>query len=156
MNTRPNNPNLSPLIQIVTKLKPLLDRIAFVGGCVTGLLVSDPAAAPIRPTVDVDAIVEIASYTQFRELESELSLLGFRNETALICRWFTSELILDLMPTDPSILGFSNPWYGPAFQNAQTTEIGGCTIRVISCALFPRHKAGGFSRTWPARLSNEP
>jgi hypothetical protein len=84
-------------MQIVMKLRPLLDRIAFVGGCVTGLLVSDPAAASVRPTVDVDAIVEIASYDQFRELENELSLLGFRNETALICRWFTGELILSVI-----------------------------------------------------------
>ena len=144
MNTRPNNPNLAPLIQIVAKLKPLLDRIAFVGGCVTGLLVSDPAAASVRPTVDVDAIIEIASYEQFRELENELSLLGFRNEAALICRWFTGELILDLMPIDPSILGFSNPWYGPAFKNAQTTEIGEYTIRVITAPYFLATKLEAF------------
>ena len=28
----------------------------FVGGCATGLLVTDEAAAEIRPTFDVDAI----------------------------------------------------------------------------------------------------
>lgn len=144
MNTRPNNPNLAPLIHAVTKLEPLLNRIVFVGGCVTGLLVSDPAAASVRPTVDVDAIVEIASYDQFRELENELSRLGFRNETALICRWFTGELILDIMPVDASILGFSNPWYGLAFKNAQTTEIGEHTFRVITAPYFLATKLEAF------------
>jgi hypothetical protein len=51
------NPNLRQLIACADKLQPLLERIAFVGGCVTGLLISDPAAAPVRPTLDVDVIV---------------------------------------------------------------------------------------------------
>ena len=62
MIIRPDNPNLALLLGAAERLAPLLDQIAFVGGCATGLLLSDPAAAPARPTLDVDAIVEIASY----------------------------------------------------------------------------------------------
>ncbi len=35
------------------KLEPGLDQMAFVGGSVTGLLLTDPAAAAVRPTLDV-------------------------------------------------------------------------------------------------------
>ena len=45
----------------VEKLAPLLDRIVFVGGCATGLLITDPAAAPVRATVDVDVIVHLVN-----------------------------------------------------------------------------------------------
>ncbi len=39
----------------------LADEMVFLGGCVTGLLVTDPAAPPFRATDDVDAIVQIFS-----------------------------------------------------------------------------------------------
>jgi hypothetical protein len=32
--------------------------MVFVGGCATGMLLTDPAASPVRATFDVDVIVE--------------------------------------------------------------------------------------------------
>ena len=52
MNDSPGNPNFAHLLNAARKLQPLLDELVFVGGCVTGLLVTDPAAAPVRPTRD--------------------------------------------------------------------------------------------------------
>ena len=82
MNVPLPNPNLAQLVAAAERLKPLLDQIAFVGGCVTGLLLTDPAAAPVRPTFDVDAIVEIGSYAEFTLLEARLRDLGFRESQA--------------------------------------------------------------------------
>jgi hypothetical protein len=86
----PRNPNAVLLLSAVEKLVPLLDRIVFVGGCAAGLLINDPAAAPVRPTVDVDAIVEITSYMELMALENHLRKLGFEQppvEGAPLCRW---------------------------------------------------------------------
>ena len=133
------NPNLARLTEAAKKLAPLLDQIAFVGGCVTGLLLTDPAAAPVRPTLDVDAIVAVASYEEFITLEARLRALGFRQpptEGAPICRWVNGELILDLMPTDSTILGFSNVWYAAALENAQRIRIGDLEIRLIRAPYF--------------------
>ena len=113
MNLPPPTPNLARLADAAKKLAPLLDQIAFVGGCVTELLLSDPAAAPVRPTLDVDAIIAIASYAEFTLLENRMRELGFREshaEGAPICRWLFGDLILDLMPTDSKIPGFGNHW----------------------------------------------
>jgi predicted nucleotidyltransferase len=147
MNSPISNPNLARLADAAKKLAPLLDRIAFVGGCVTGLLLTDPAAAPVRPTLDVDAIVAIASYAQFTELESRLRNLGFRQpptEGSPICRWLNEDLILDLMPTDRLILGFSNIWYGPALEHAQRVRIQGTEIRLITAPYFVATKLEAF------------
>jgi predicted nucleotidyltransferase len=141
------NPNLVQLIAAAEKLRPLLDQIAFVGGCVTGLLLTDPAAAPVRPTLDVDAIVGIASYAEFTLLENRLRELGFREshaEGAPICRWLNGNLILDLMPTDASILGFGNRWYGPALESAQRMNISAREIRVITAPYFLATKLEAF------------
>jgi predicted nucleotidyltransferase len=147
VNTLPRNPNLARLAGAAEKLTPLLDQIAFVGGCVTGLLLTDPAAAPVRPTLDVDAIVAISSYVEFRLLEDRLRDLGFHQpagEGVPICRWISGDLILDLMPTDPAILGFSNRWYRPALENAQKTKIGNHEIRVITAPYFLATKLEAF------------
>ncbi len=141
------NPNLALLATAAAKLAPLLDRIAFVGGCVTGLLLTDPAAAPVRPTLDVDAIVAIGSYVEPTLLENRLRDLGFHQphaEGALICRWISGDLILDLMPTDSSILGFSNRWYHPALENAQRTRMGEYEIRLITAPYFLATKLEAF------------
>jgi predicted nucleotidyltransferase len=147
VNIRSDNPNLAQLVAAATKLEPILDQIAFVGGCVAGLLLTDPAAAPVRPTLDVDAIVAIASYAEFTQWEKRLRELGFREshaEGAPICRWLHGDLILDLMPTDPSILGFSNRWYGPALENSPRTRIGEFEIRVITAPYFLATKLEAF------------
>jgi predicted nucleotidyltransferase len=147
LNIRSENPNLAQLVAAAAKLEPLLDQIAFVGGCVTGLLLTDPAAAPVRPTLDVDAIIAIASYAEYALLEHRLRELGFREshaEGAPICRWLSGDLILDLMPTDSSILGFGNPWYRPALENAQRTKIGEYEIRLITAPYFLATKLEAF------------
>ena len=77
------NPNLAQLLDAASKLQPLLDEIVFVGGCATGLLITDPASAPVRATLDVDAIVEAASYEDFavpRTTPAEPRLSSTSNE----------------------------------------------------------------------------
>jgi hypothetical protein len=61
------NHNLDMLVQTARLLEPLLDELVFVGGCTTTLLITDKAAADVRPTYDVDAIAEITSYAAYAE-----------------------------------------------------------------------------------------
>lgn len=50
------NPNIQILEAAVARLGTMTEMMAFVGGCTTGLLLTDPAASPVRATVDVDVI----------------------------------------------------------------------------------------------------
>ena len=59
-----SNLNLEMLRIAVENLGKLADEMVFVGGCTTGLLITDEGAAEVRPTDDVDSIVEITSYGQ--------------------------------------------------------------------------------------------
>jgi hypothetical protein len=144
---RSENPNLAQLADAAAKLRSLLDQIAFLGGCATGLLITDVAAAPVRATIDVDAIIEVTSYAEFAALEQQLRELGFHQpmtEGSPICRWISGDLILDLMPTDPSILGFSNRWYGPALKHFQMVKIGNYEIRLVTAPYFLATKLEAF------------
>lgn len=135
------------LLLAVKALTPLLDQIAFVGGCATGLLVTDPAAPPVRATTDVDVIVQIATYTDFIELERQLERLGLirSNEPGdPICRWQAGAVKIDVMPTEPKVLGFSNKWYGPAIDNAATIEMRHMFFRLITAPYFLATKLEAF------------
>ena len=44
------NPNIEILEIAVSKLDDLVTRLVFLGGCATGLLMTDEAAPPIRST----------------------------------------------------------------------------------------------------------
>jgi predicted nucleotidyltransferase len=146
VNTR-HNPNLAQLLELAEKLGDLCSRVVFVGGCVIDLLITDPASAPVRPTLDIDAIVAVSSYPEFTLLEDRLRALGFEQphvEGTPICRWRAGTLIFDLMPTNSSILGFSNTWYQPAFENSQRARIANFEISLITAPYFVATKLEAF------------
>lgn len=69
--------NLERLEQVARRLEPLLDELTRVGGSAVGLVISDPAADPPRPTEDVDFAVMAASNAELYLLEQRLRKLGF-------------------------------------------------------------------------------
>lgn len=142
------NPNLDLLELMAARLRPLLTEVVFVGGCTTGLLVTDPGAAPVRVTRDVDVIAEILSYADYAVFSERLHALGFEedmSEGAPLCRWRHGSLILDVMPLDATILGFSNRWYPEALRNATSVSLSnGLVLRVITAPYFLGTKLDAF------------
>ena len=143
------DPNIELLIQIAEALGDLRDNLVFVGGCATALLITDPAAAAVRVTEDVDAIVAIASKHEYHQLGKALHARGFsqqleRNDPPY--RWTFAGMQLDVMPTDEAVLGFSNPWYESAMQTAVTVTLRkGLSIRLVTAICFIATKLVAFS-----------
>jgi hypothetical protein len=145
---RPNDPNIEILQIAVEGLGPIADEVVFLGGCATGLLITDPAAPPIRETNDVDVIVEVASRHDYHRLADRLRQRGFREDSragAPICRWLYRRVAVDVMPTESAILGFSNRWYEGAMRCAIPTRLpGGTEIRLVTAPYFLATKLEAF------------
>jgi len=143
------NPNLQLLTDAAKLLEPILGELVFVGGCATALLITDNAAADVRPTFDVDAIAEITSYAAYAEFSERLRKLGFQEDTsdgAPLCRWHQQTTTLDVMPLDEKILGFSNTWYRPAMDHAEERELEkGLKIRLVAPVYFCASKLEAFA-----------
>ncbi|HEY6388623.1 MAG TPA: hypothetical protein VIX91_23340 [Candidatus Acidoferrum sp.] len=143
------NPNLELLTDAAKLLEPLLGELVFVGGCATALLITDNAAADVRPTFDVDAIAEITSYAEYDKFSERLKKLGFQEDTredAPLCRWRQKTTTLDVMPLNPTILGFSNSWYRPAMDYAEERELKkGLRIRLVTPVYFCASKLEAFA-----------
>jgi hypothetical protein len=113
------------------------------------LLITDKAAADVRPTFDVDAIAEITSYAAYAEFSERLRKLGFQEdatEGAPLCRWRQQTTTLDVMPLDERILGFSNTWYRPAMDHAEERELEkDLKIRLVAPVYFCASKLEAFA-----------
>ena len=137
------------LLSAARLLKPLLDELVFVGGCATGLLITDHAAASVRQTFDVDAIAEIVSYSAYVEFGDRLRQAGFAedaSEGAPVCRWKCGSVLLDIMPLDQTILGFSNRWYREAMNAAEALTLEpALRIRHITAPYFLATKLEAFN-----------
>jgi hypothetical protein len=140
--------NFDLLVEVANHLRPLLSEVVFLGGCTTELFVTDTGAAEVRPTVDVDVVVEITSQVEYWDFSERLRGLGFSEdirEGAPRCRWLINEKQLDVMPIDENILGYSNPWYAAAIESAHAETIApGLQIRLISAPYFIATKIVAF------------
>lgn len=141
------DPNRTRFETAVRLLAPLLDELVFVGGSTAGVFISDPAATTIRPTKDIDAIVDVASYAQYTALSDRLRALGFMEDTsedAPLCRWRNGTTIIDVLPTSERVLGFTNRWYPAAVATARTIRIAGHNARIVTPVLFVATKLEAF------------
>lgn len=133
---------LQGMIKVVAEAlgDDLLREVAFVGGCTTGLLITDVLTKEgIRFTDDIDLIVNVMGYSGWAELQNKLINKGFsiNPEDEVICRMRLGALKVDFMPDDTNILGFTNRWYKAALDSAQDYALtDGLTIRLLTSPYF--------------------
>ena len=107
--------NIEVIRKVAVGLQELRQRMVFVGGATLSLYADDPTADAVRPTSDIDLSVSLAGYGEWSVLQERLQELKFYPdpESKVICRFTYAGITIDVMPDDPNILGFTNPWYQP-------------------------------------------
>jgi predicted nucleotidyltransferase len=141
----PNDPNVQQLQLAAKALKDLCQSLVFVGGCVTGILITDETRPPVRATQDVDLIAELASKVDLYRLQDELRSLGFKEDPEVYCRWRFGNLKVDVMATEESVMNFTNRWYAEAVTTStEVTLPDGASIRQITAPYFIATKLEAF------------
>ena len=81
--------NTEMVIEAAARLGPLAKEVVFVGGATTGLFITDPLVADVRPTRDVDVIVEVSTRPDYYGFLERLREQGFHEvaDEPVICRW---------------------------------------------------------------------
>jgi len=143
-----NNPNLAILELVAQALGPVCESVIFVGGCATGLLLTQERPDRIRITEDVDIVAQALTVHDYHAIEKQVRARGFSNDMrpdAPICRWVYKNVTLDLMPTVKDILGFANRWYPLALQTSELVTLpSGMTIKLITAPVFIGTKLEAF------------
>jgi predicted nucleotidyltransferase len=117
--------NLVRIKGVHNALEELNETIAFIGGATVSLYADRPEQTDVRPTNDIDVLIEIGSYSEYVRIQEKLASIGFNvdPEAKVTCRYKYQNLIVDIMPTDETILGFTNKWYKEGFLNLTTYQI---------------------------------
>ena len=126
-------------IELLEQVAEWLDdagiQVVFTGGSTVPLYLGPVAAQEFRATRDVDCIVDASDYAAYTKRTSQLRELGIhesQEEGAPMCRFVREGLLIDVMPIDPEILGFSNPWYLGAWNHqARQSLPSGRTVAVF-------------------------
>ena len=142
------DPNVQNVELVAAALGDLCDELVLVGGCAASLLIDAPTTPPPRVTYDVDLIAAVAALHNYHALEHKFAQRGFHRDVspdAPICRWRIGEIEVDLMPTDETVLGFSNRWYPEAAASASRLNLpSGTTINLITAPAFLATKFDAF------------
>lgn len=126
----------------------LLSQVAFVGGCTTGLHLTDEfTKEKVRYTEDVDLIIHVLGYTGWHKFSEQVTARGFKIslEDEVNCRFRLGSLCVDFMPDDENVLGYSNQWYSDALATAQPYAMDkGVIIRLVTPSYFLATKFEAF------------
>jgi predicted nucleotidyltransferase len=145
-----NDPNVVLLEIVAHHLgEALREQVVFVGGAVAGLLITDPALPAIRPTEDVDLVVQATVLREYHAAEAALRMQGFVQDMEMhapICRWRIEAIAVDVMPMEERVLGFANRWYPLAISTAEYFALpSGLRIRLIQAPVFIATKLEAFA-----------
>ncbi len=138
--------NRTRIKAVARALDALNKKVVFVGGATISLYPERPVLE-VRPTDDVDVIIEILNYTDRTVLEEKLRAIGFSHgiESGVICRYRIQGIIVDIMPTNDSSVGFSNKWYPEGFKQAVDFAIDEtCSVKILSAPFFIATKLEAF------------
>lgn len=138
--------NILRIRAVSTALQELGNSVVFVGGATVSLY-ADRETEEVRPTDDVDILIELISYNDYAAIEKRLREKGFVNDidSKVICRYKIQGIIVDVMPTSDEILGFTNIWYSPGFANSITYQLTEETeIRILAPTYFLATKLEAF------------
>jgi len=138
--------NIERIKAVAYALDNLREKVVFVGGATISLY-PERQVFEVRPTDDVDVIIEILNYKDRTELEEKLRLIGFLDdiESGVVCRFKIHGITVDIMPTDDPSIGFSNKWYPAGFNYAVDYVIdNSCTVRILSAPYFIATKLEAF------------
>ncbi len=136
------------IAMVTRRLKRLQVPHAFLGGAVVSLLVDDPEMHQVRPTQDVDAIVQVITQAEYALLEERLRKDGFVNdmsEGAPICRYIVERCKVDVMPVSAAAIGMRSRWFQEALSSAALRPVGpGESAPIIRPAFFLATKLEAF------------
>lgn len=127
--------NIVRIKVLAQALSSIEHKIVFVGGAVVELYCDDSARAEVRPTDDIDIVIELQNLGSYTKLEETLRGIGFQNDifSGIICRYKYHDIVVDIMPNDEKILGFTNIWYKKGLEWSVLFEID----EELSISIFP-------------------
>jgi len=136
------------IIIVTRKLEELGERFALIGGCALPFVVDRAYVPTIRPTTDIDFVVEILTRLDYSKLEARLRALHFQHDArpgAPKCRWLVEGIQVDIISSSPEASELGSPWFVEGLESANSYELNeGLELNVIGPACLLATKIAAF------------
>lgn len=137
---------IDAIILIANALGSLNERVVYIGGAVVGLYVNNKGAPEVRPTKDIDIVIEIASLMDLEKFRKELAKrqIYVARDEEVICRFSYKNILLDVMATKAIGWAPANPWFKYGFDNPEIKNLGQVKIKIMSLPYYLAAKFAAF------------
>jgi len=117
--------NLGVVKKVAHVLGELNDHVAYVGGATVSIYADDPAADDVRPTKDVDIVLQVISFGELTALQQKLAKKGIYpdSKSNVACRFQYDDILIDVMSTKEVGWAPSDPWFEPGFKSLLSYEV---------------------------------
>ena len=136
----------------------LNEKIVFVGGAVVNLYADDPGAPEVRPTKDIDIVLEITSLLELENLRKKFAKRGIKvtKDEKIVCRFSYRNILLDVMSTKEVGWAPSNPWFSKGFNHLESYTLDNITINILPVAFYLASKFVAYTaRGTDPRISHD-
>jgi hypothetical protein len=135
---------------VAQALGDVKERCLLTGGASVPFYCTERQDEAPRATRDVDVVLHVRTRGDHQDVEVLLRQRGFRNDTrkgAPICRWILDDQIMvDVMPLDGAVLGFTNPWYAAGWDLAIPVQVTPtCAWRMLAPPFMLAAKAVAYA-----------
>lgn len=139
--------NIAMLQLVAESLGDMKKKVVFLGGTIIPFLLTRKVPLDLRPSRDVDFIVDFDSKEELYEFEDELWEQGFKRvSTGAVSKWKINDVSVDVLPAGP-VLDFNNKWCNEAMDHPRRANIGkGMVIDIMPAPCFLGVKLTGFYR----------
>jgi predicted nucleotidyltransferase len=139
--------NIDAVRRVAVALGELNQNVVYVGGAVVYLYIDNPAAEDVRPTKDVDFVIQIASPGKLEDLRILLYQKGFQQSTEdnVICRFRFHDIKVDVMSTQPVGWAPANPWFEGGFHKKLKKNLGEVEVNLLPLSYFLATKFSAFA-----------
>ncbi len=131
---------------IARALDDLNDLVVYVGGAVVGLYADDPGAPEVRPTKDIDIVLEIASAFALETIRQKLAERGihFAKDEKSLCRFTYQNILLDVMATKEIGWAPANPWFKDGLDQQEIRQLDDVKIKIMPVTYYLASKFVAF------------
>lgn len=138
--------SIAAIIKVAKALRNLNEKVVYAGGSVAALYADDPAAPEVRPTKDVDIILEITSEMELEKIRHQLAKHGINvaKDEKIICRFTYKKILIDVMSTQEIGWAPSNPWFKSGYDSSEIRQLENVRIRILPIAYYLASKFAAF------------
>lgn len=142
-----NRSHIIETIKTVAKaLGDLNERVIYVGGAVTGLYANDAGAPEVRPTKDIDIVLEIPSWAGLENIRQQLAErdIHFAPAEKVMCRFMYDTILIDVMSTQEVGWAPANPWFKGGYSLPEIHVLDDVSIRILPLPYYLASKFTAF------------